>query len=422
LTPKTHLGRGLLFPFAIGGIVILGLVVGSIRTLVLERGKKKMGARMLEKHRKKALKKMNKHDMQKLIPMTKEDEMNGNRKNAGTELERRRAEFELMRDIQSSAARNRKWISLIFSVSVWLTLWFVGAAVFQQAESNQGWSYFQSMYFAYTSLLTIGYGDFLLMSNSGKPFFVFWSLCAIPSLTILISNMGDTVIKMIHDVTIWIGNVSVLPGESKVMDTLKAGAAKVVQRKPHPPTADAKVVDGQRVQPHDAHHLKAGSLSDEDAEKDHHTLLHENTEYAHYMIAREICTVLEHLTASPAREYTFDEWTWYLELIGEDEASAATHRVPTDQTRQNQKKKQARENGRGGAQEADAAAGSDKSGGDGLQAAATPKESTGKKQWSWLEHRSPLMGDQGEAEWVLNRLTLKLEKELRALYRNRDKA
>jgi hypothetical protein len=32
-------------------LVILGLVIGSIRSLVLERGKVKMGARMVEKER-----------------------------------------------------------------------------------------------------------------------------------------------------------------------------------------------------------------------------------------------------------------------------------------------------------------------------------------------------------------------------------
>src|SRR5277367_4949575 len=39
-TPETHLGRSLLFPFAMGGIIVLGLVVGSVRSLVVERSKK----------------------------------------------------------------------------------------------------------------------------------------------------------------------------------------------------------------------------------------------------------------------------------------------------------------------------------------------------------------------------------------------
>ena len=50
-SPQTHIGRGLLFPFAIGGILIVGLVIGSIRSLVLERGQEKLGARITEKRR-----------------------------------------------------------------------------------------------------------------------------------------------------------------------------------------------------------------------------------------------------------------------------------------------------------------------------------------------------------------------------------
>ena len=50
-SPQTRTGRGLLFPFAIGGVLIIGLVIGSIRSLILERGKQKLGARVMEKRR-----------------------------------------------------------------------------------------------------------------------------------------------------------------------------------------------------------------------------------------------------------------------------------------------------------------------------------------------------------------------------------
>lgn len=50
-SPQTNIGRGLMFPFAIGGILIVGLVIGSIRSLVLERGQEKLGARITEKRR-----------------------------------------------------------------------------------------------------------------------------------------------------------------------------------------------------------------------------------------------------------------------------------------------------------------------------------------------------------------------------------
>lgn len=48
------------------------------------------------------------------------------------------------------------------------------------AEHAQQWTYLESLYFAYTSLLTIGYGTPFPQSNAGKPFFVIWSLLAVP--------------------------------------------------------------------------------------------------------------------------------------------------------------------------------------------------------------------------------------------------
>jgi potassium channel subfamily K, other eukaryote len=121
-TPKTHLGRGLLFPFAMGGIIILGLVVGSIRSLILERGKKKMAARLTEKTRVRLLKE---------IELLAEGKRRLKRKgtmglhkdttkalildpNDGriSELDRRQAEFEAMRRVQDFAATQRKYMSL----------------------------------------------------------------------------------------------------------------------------------------------------------------------------------------------------------------------------------------------------------------------------------------------------------------------
>lgn len=91
----------------------------------------------------------------------------------------------------------------------------------QATETGQQWSYFTGLYFSYTTLLTIGYGDIYPVSNAGRPFFVFWSLLAVPSLTILISNMGDTIVKAIRDLTLKIGELTVLPDESGVRATMK---------------------------------------------------------------------------------------------------------------------------------------------------------------------------------------------------------
>ena len=104
-------------------LVILGLVIGSIRSLVLERGKVKMGARMVEKERRRLLKKMRKSDESEILdPITSESSMSRSStlktpSDTLSERERRRQEFELMRKIQEDAQTKRRWTSLIISGS-----------------------------------------------------------------------------------------------------------------------------------------------------------------------------------------------------------------------------------------------------------------------------------------------------------------
>lgn len=65
------------------------------------------------------------------------------------------------------------------------------------------WTYYEAVYFGFLGLLTIGYGDETPVSNSGKAFFVVWSLLAVPTLTILISDLGDTLVKSFSEATNW---------------------------------------------------------------------------------------------------------------------------------------------------------------------------------------------------------------------------
>lgn len=107
-----------------------------------------------------------------------------------------RQRFDEMRRIQNATQRFKKYWALSLSVCAFAVLWLIGAVVFWFAERKiQGMSYFQALYFCYVSLLTIGYGDFAPQSNAGRPFFVVWSLIAVPTITLLINDMGSTVIE-----------------------------------------------------------------------------------------------------------------------------------------------------------------------------------------------------------------------------------
>jgi len=428
LHPSTHLGRSLLFPYAIGGIIILGLVIGSIRSLVLERGKVKLGARMVEKERRRHLKKLEAKEKGEILdpinetPRLSQSSSKSSSNDIRNERGRRRKEFELMRKIQAIAATRRRWTSLVVSGTTWFALWFIGAAVFQTSEYGQQWTYFESLYFAYTSLLTIGYGDFYPESNSGKPFFVFWSLLAIPSLTILISNMGDTIVKGIRDLTLHIGNLTVLPGEKGVRHSMKETAHKLSQGRlfsgdisETPPglpgesgghqndESENEDEGGPRQPKNDPESVAQNILTDK-SHRETRVAKHrapkngelpENKKHYHVVLIKEIASVLKHLNSSPPRKYTFDEWAWYLKLIGEDENDAARHRRALKKP---------------------------KADGEGLGGVGEVNGKEGKDKWSWVGNRSPLMGNKEEAEWVLERLTETLARELEVMKREEEEA
>ncbi|KAJ4306029.1 hypothetical protein N0V88_000824 [Collariella sp. IMI 366227] len=221
----TPVGRALLLPYSLVGIISLGLVIGSIRSLMLDRGKRRLGARMMEKNRRRTLRRMTRKGKDDILIPIKEGPPLGSVPTSSsglTEFERREHEFKLMRKIQDAAAHRRRWVAMGVSTSTWLVLWMVGAKIFQACEARyQGWNYFDGFYFAYVSLTTIGYGDLTPVSNAGKSFWVFWGLLALPTMTVLISNAGDTIIKGIRDATDQIATVTILPSEAGFTRDLK---------------------------------------------------------------------------------------------------------------------------------------------------------------------------------------------------------
>ncbi|KAI9697486.1 MAG: Potassium channel [Bogoriella megaspora] len=406
-TPLTHAGRSLLFPFAIGGIVMVGLVVGSIRSLVLERGKEKIQARITEKKRERALRSVNydNHTIQISWFQTLKFSEQGK-----TESERREQEFRVMRAIQDAAQTRRRYMALAASTIAAFVLWLIGAVVFWQAERLQGWSYFVALYFSYTCLLTVGYGDFIPMSNSGKAFFVFWSLLAVPTLTILISNMGDTVVKGFSQATDWVGAVTLLPAEKGMKEKWKSVVARAQEldffkskdiskeqaarsSTIRPPQSSQQLESGttkkstaEKVSERLSNHLEEKELEEAQQAASHGDVLERDIHFYHYVLAKEIRHMMVDVHASPPVEYSYSEWAYYLKLIGQDEDDSNFHRSPPIEVQRVEEP-------------------------DPNQAAKANGAKTIKK-WSWLGNRSPLMGDKSEAQWILERLSMTLESEL----------
>lgn len=265
LYPTSNTGRGLVLPYSVGGIIMLGLVVASISKFATELGTEKV----IKRHAEKARVRTTERSITTSVELDRRNDfLNGNRpvisapfdpvdqskpkkigfsddkdlKSSGVKrvgtfealsrvgsmiahpqrrasrkpklllLREERDRFDAMRRIQHNTTRFKNWSALFLSVSAFGILWCIGAVVFWQCEKHtQNMTYFQALYFCYVSLLTIGYGDLSPKSNAGRPFFLAWSLIAVPTITILISSMGDTVINRFKDWTSGVADFTVLP-------------------------------------------------------------------------------------------------------------------------------------------------------------------------------------------------------------------
>ncbi|KAJ7609667.1 hypothetical protein FB45DRAFT_944238 [Roridomyces roridus] len=327
--PKTHTGRALLIPYAVGGITMLGLLIGSIRGLVLERGKVKVVRRMVARERERWMSRMQEPD-------------EGWKKD----------EWEAMRRIQATAETRHKYTALGISLFAYLLLWFLGALTFWYSEAPQGWTYFESLYFSYTSLLTVGYGDFFPMSTAGKPFFVVWSIIAVPTVTILISNVGDIL-------TGWIRHGLVLG--------ITGNSGGAFQR---------KGASGQQD-------IDQGALNriGTDVERLGHAVEHVEEKRGEgsglaARLARQISRLAKDAATKPAVEYAWEDWEAWLALLGE---------LTEGQNR----------------------SGSESGG-------AEDNEKRG--EWTWLGEDGPLLSGVSEAQWLLGKLCKRLEEVLEEEY------
>lgn len=425
--PSTTLAKALMLPYALIGVISLGLVIGSIRSLILDRGKRRVDARLEERKRRRIVCKMTRRGSDGILQpiRTNIDKPQGARSDdlPTTEFERRRAEFDIMRKIQVKASSRRRWVAMAISASSWLVIWLVGAVIFVACEKRyQGWEYFDSFFFCFTALTTIGYGDYTPVSNAGKSFFVFWSLLALPTMTVLISNASDTVVKFIRDGTLHLGNVTILPGESSFKTDFhyiinKCTLGKLFPKhddQPMPSAKDSKSTSstGQEATAalqkeninydeergrtrQDTNHTSSSYTSQVQRSlsrmRDPCTDLPTGSDYR-FLLISEIQILTKHIRETKPRQYSYREWAWYLKLIGEDENNANMHRKATSKCRH---KRQRKSQGDNHGKKEDGSCDED--------------EDT---RWSWVGKRSPLTGSQEETEWILDRLMDRLKESL----------
>lgn len=285
--------------------------------------------------------------------------------------------------------------------------------------------------------------------------------------------MGDTIIKWFSDLTVWIGSITVLPGESGLRGSLKSafqglskwlsdsyktftppgilGAAPMHHEKRIESTEyENRMLDrlAERLQKHVADEDTPHESQDSDKSRDSLT---KDMQFYHYVLARECRNVQKHLNASPPKEYDWGEWEYFLKLIGNEDdpvdfpgqenpdilvpdAMKAPDGLASDPA---EGKNQKGSRGDGVASSSDDNDNSstyettktEQLDGNVDRRTSVAQHMSSKRQhlrkrklknpdddmwlsWSWLSNESPLMSRKSEAEWILERLSAALEREL----------
>lgn len=495
------LARMLLIPYAAIGITLIGLVVTSVRGLVLERAKTKVVRRRLGKERERW--KENIQERRRIAawretssqsndssqpPSIKRDfslKVRGKLPHGlPEELEKHasrvaedgrpppwhRSEFELMRFLEARSKNVEKYTSLGVSFLVILIVWFFGSVMFWVCEhvrgyhrfvymffltlyslqKHDGWTYPVSIYFTYTTLLTIGYGDFYPTSPSGKPFFVIWSLVAVPAMTVLISNMGDTVVGWVQDVTVWACRWTILP--ERQVQQVKRTARRQKRKIQHSKLGSRKESGDVLSLP-----LKALSRGSDDASTSYPPpqhigtdLLHPSqsvslpkTRNEHYQettvsdnresktaleqdiehigstvehleeeegrgdslaarLAREISILAKDLNVKPPKQYDWEDWVRWLDMLGEMENSDG------GATKEPQKANaEVDKNAEETVDTQETVVAQPHS--DATDIPSEPPNVEGEWRWTWLGDHGPLFSRLTETEWIIEKLCFRLE-------------
>ncbi|KAH7128622.1 potassium channel-like protein [Dendryphion nanum] len=436
LYPTTNVGRGIVFPYSVGGIIMLGLVISSIYKFMKQLGEENIIKKHIERMRERTVERtvtssfdlrQREHDAHHLIrkrsivrkegisapsegrayhtamgnSVRRVKTMTPNvphalrlrqRKPRLLLLREEKDRFDAMRRIQHDTKNFKKWWALSLSVSAFAILWCVGAVVFWQAEKvAQGMTYFEALYFCYISLLTIGYGDLAPKSNAGRCFFVVWSLIAVPTMTILVSDLGDTVVMKFKVWSDHLADFTVLPQSGVwrifldkhpwllnwIQTRVASRAAKKRLQRGFDttdpdatrPSDDVLALDGQGA-PDDLEDPELAAITfptipalAQEAETDAvgkpptpHALAHR--------LALAIRCVAADIRLTVPKQYCYEEWVEFTRLIRFSSSSA----------------------------------------GEGGEGVMDEEDEEGLVEWDWIGHNSPLVSGVCESEWLLQRL------------------
>ncbi|CAI5759604.1 unnamed protein product [Candida verbasci] len=178
VTPHRSSAKVVVLIFSLGGVLIMGLIVASLRSVILSSAAPAIFWNDLEKARIALIDKLERES----IHLTPEEA------------------FHKMRVLRRKVKRKHGNFSIAITLTIFMLFWLIGGFIFHKIEK---WTYFQSIYFCFLCLLTIGYGDYAPKTNLGRTFFISWSIGAVPLMTILISSVGDQLYDFFQSLSVW---------------------------------------------------------------------------------------------------------------------------------------------------------------------------------------------------------------------------
>lgn len=418
--PTNNISRGLMLPYAVGGIIMLGLVVSSLTTFATELGAENIIQKHTERTRNRTIDRtvtssseylhrqaqangehptvsapfnavdrsaVSRISDEKSTPPSRTASASSSspispsrltraatgfvsrtRKHKLLLLREEKDRFEAMRKIQKETIEYKKRSALFFSAIAFALLWCIGALAFWLCERRvQDMTYYKSLYFCYVCLLTIGYGDLAPKSNAGRPLFVVWSLIALPTMAFLIKFLSDTVIKHFKSGVSAIGDFTLLPkyGAWRALLDHNPRLRSWFQRRKEKRASQQRLEAGFQV-----------GVPDEEAEraeKRKKTIEQFARETpTHYDLARRLAKAIQGVAKDaknkPDKQYSYEEWVEFTQMIrftaeGDDEERE--------------------------------------------------EEAEEMVDWDWIGENSPMMARGSEAEFVLDRLCESMSRYVR---------
>lgn len=215
------------------------------------------------------------------------------------------------------------------------------------------------------------YGDLAPKSNIGKPFFIVWSITAVPIVTVLVQQMSQTVVMAINRGTFTLADWTIMPkkGILKSFLTRHSTLAKLLNR---------KQVDTEKGKRPERPIRDERHFSDIDPERslgqqqDGSRVL-EKEKYDDNELAKELSAAIKavahDLRSHPPKVYSYGEWERFTKLI----RFTALSSLESDES----------------------------------------VERDEQTEWDWIGEDSPLLADVTEAEWILDRLCESLGRWMR---------